>query len=131
MKPIRRGTDEFLHRDCSRAERRFRRVPLDGQARGSPQSQTSGRAARIWVTTSGRWWRGHGRTGCIPDSGRLPDVALSWLLAPLYAVTNSFARLDLATAGFRLLAEASWIVGDGEPVRPPDDGLTWDKVTNP
>jgi len=58
-------------------------------------------------------------------------VVLSWLLAPLYAVTNSFARLDLATAGFGLLAEASWIVGDGEPVRPPDDGLTWDKVTTP
>jgi hypothetical protein len=48
-----------------------------------------------------------------------------------FAVKDSFARLDLAPAGFRLLAEASWIVGDSAPARPPDDGLAWDKVTSP
>lgn len=48
-----------------------------------------------------------------------------------FAVKDSFARLDLAPAGFRLLAEASWIAGDSAPGRPPDDGLAWDKVTSP
>jgi len=47
-----------------------------------------------------------------------------------FAVKDSFARLDLALAGFRLLAEASWIVREGGPDGPPDDGLSWDKVTS-
>ena len=47
-----------------------------------------------------------------------------------FAVKDSFARLDLAPAGFRLLAGASWIVRDGGPDDPPDDGPSWDKVTS-
>jgi hypothetical protein len=37
-------------------------------------------------------------------------------------------RLDLAPAGFRLLAQASWIGRDGGPDEPPDDGLSWERV---
>jgi hypothetical protein len=73
-----------------------------------------------------------------------PEVTAQEVLAaaaasqPL-AVKDSFARLDLAPAGFRLLAEASWIVRDAEPAPPaepaepagrPDDGISWDKVTS-
>jgi hypothetical protein len=46
-----------------------------------------------------------------------------------FAVKDSFARLDLAPAGFGLLGEATWIVSDGEPDGLPDDGLSWDEVT--
>ncbi len=48
-----------------------------------------------------------------------------------FAVKDSFARLDLAPAGFRLLAEASWIAREGVPAGPPDDGLTVEQVTSP
>jgi len=48
-----------------------------------------------------------------------------------FAVKDSFARLDLAPAGFGLLGEATWIVRDGEPDGLPDDGLSWDEVTGP
>ena len=47
------------------------------------------------------------------------------------AVKDSFARLDLAPAGFRLLAEASWIARDYRPAGPRDDGLSWGQVTSP
>jgi len=48
-----------------------------------------------------------------------------------FAVKDSFARLDLAPAGFRLLAEASWIGADGAPGGPPEDGRAWEKITSP
>ena len=48
-----------------------------------------------------------------------------------FAVKDSYARLDLAPAGFRLLAEASWIARDGAPEVPPGDGLAWGEVTGP
>lgn len=48
-----------------------------------------------------------------------------------FAVKDSFARIDLAPAGFGLLGEATWIVRDGEPDGLPDDGLSWDEVTGP
>jgi hypothetical protein len=65
-----------------------------------------------------------------------PEVTAAEVLAAAapgqpFAVKDSFARLDLARAGFRLLAEASWIAREGLPGGPPDDGLRWDKVTSP
>ena len=48
-----------------------------------------------------------------------------------FAVKDSFARLDLAPAGFRLLAAASWIGADGAPGGPPEAGRAWEKVTSP
>lgn len=93
---------------------------------------------RLWSST------GH-RVRFYPNAITLrPEVTAPEVLAapvpsqPL-AVKDSFARLDLAPAGFRLLAEASWIArehGPHEPHEPhgqgpPDDGLSWDKVTSP
>jgi hypothetical protein len=49
-----------------------------------------------------------------------------------FAVKDSFARLDLAPAGLRLLVEANWIGRDGGPDEAPDDdGLSWRTVTSP
>jgi hypothetical protein len=48
-----------------------------------------------------------------------------------FAVKDSFARLDLAPAGFGLPGEATWIVRDGEPDGLPDDSLSWDEITGP
>jgi hypothetical protein len=65
-----------------------------------------------------------------------PEVTATEALAAAapsqpFAVKDSFARLDLAPAGFGLLGEASWIARDGGPGGLPDDGLSWDKVTRP
>ena len=60
-----------------------------------------------------------------------PEVLAAAAPSQPFAVKDSFARLDLAPAGFGLLAEASWIVRDGGPDGLPDDGLSWDKVTTP
>ena len=86
--------------------------------------------SRLWTST------GHGLR-FYPNAVTLdPGVTEAEVLAAAapsgpFAVKDSFARLDLAPAGFRLLAEASWIVRDGGPDGPPDDGLSWDKVTSP
>ena len=48
-----------------------------------------------------------------------------------FAVKDSFARLDLGPAGFRPLAEATWIGCDGGPQGPPDGGSSWERVTAP
>jgi hypothetical protein len=56
-----------------------------------------------------------------------PEVLAAAATARPFAVKDSFARLDLAPAGFRLLTEASWIARDGAP----DGSLSWDTVTSP
>jgi len=61
----------------------------------------------------------------------VPEVLAAAAPSQPFAVKDSFARLDLAPAGFRLLAEASWIVRDRAPGGQPDDGLSWDKITSP
>lgn len=65
-----------------------------------------------------------------------PEVTASEALAAAeqsgpFAVKDSFANLDLGAAGFGLLGEASWIVREGEPDRPPHDDRSWDEVTAP
>jgi hypothetical protein len=60
-----------------------------------------------------------------------PEVLAAGVPSQPFAVKDSFARLDLAPAGFGLLGEASWIVRDGGPDGLPDDDLSWDKVTSP
>jgi hypothetical protein len=65
-----------------------------------------------------------------------PEVTAAEVLASAdpfqpFAVKDSFARLDLASAGFRLLAEASWIVRDPGQDAPQDDSLCWDRVASP
>lgn len=60
----------------------------------------------------------------------VPEVLAAAAPSQPFAVKDSFARLDLAPAGFRLLSEASWIVRDGGPDGPPDEGLSWGKVTS-
>lgn len=64
------------------------------------------------------------------------EVLAAWLgtgAAPSgpFAVKDSFARLDLAPAGFKLLAEASWIGADDAPAGPPGESQAWEKVTSP
>lgn len=58
-----------------------------------------------------------------------PEVLAAAGSSQPFAVKDSFARLDLAPAGFRLLAQASWIVREGGG--PPDDDLSWEIVTSP
>jgi hypothetical protein len=87
-------------------------------------------SSRLWTST-------RHRLRFYPNAITLhPEVTEPELLAAAapswpFAVKDSFARLDLAPVGFRLLAEASWIARDSGPDAPPDDGLTWDKVTSP
>jgi hypothetical protein len=86
--------------------------------------------SRLWVSA------GH-RLRFYPNVVTLgPGVTEAEVLAAAarpgpFAVKDSFARLDLAPAGFRLLAEASWIGADGAPAGPPGDGPAWDTVTRP
>lgn len=66
----------------------------------------------------------------------LPEVTAPEVLAAAkpsgpFAVKDSFARLDLASAGFGLLGEASWIAREGGPDGLPDDNLPWEGVTQP
>jgi hypothetical protein len=89
-------------------------------------------------TFSSRLWtsKGH-RLRLYPNAITLhPGVTEPEVLAAAsppepFAVKDSFARLDLGLAGFRLLAEASWIARDGARDRPPDEGLSWERVTRP
>ena len=59
-----------------------------------------------------------------------PEVLAAAAASGAFAVKDSFARLGLAPAGFRVLAEASWIARDRAPDRPPD-GPSWRRVTSP
>ena len=85
-------------------------------------------SSRLWSSTRHRL-RFYPNAITLRPEVTAPEV----LAAPSqpFAVKDSFARLDLAPAGFRLLAEASWIVRDARQDGPPDDGLSWDKVTSP
>ena len=60
-----------------------------------------------------------------------PEALAAAVPSRPFAVKDSFARLDLAQAGFGLLGEASWIVCDGGPDGRPPGGLSWDEVTGP
>jgi hypothetical protein len=90
--------------------------------------------SRLWTST-------RHRLRFYPNAITLrPDVTAAEVLAAAgtvpsqpFAVKDSFARLDLASAGFRLLAEGSWIVRDGGPdgpVEPPGHRLSWERVTS-
>jgi len=95
-------------------------------------------SSRLWTSTQHR-------LRCYPNAITLrPDVTEPEVLAatakvppqPL-AVKDSFARLDLAAAGFRLLAEGSWIAryggpdGPDGPGAPPGHRMSWGRVTSP
>jgi hypothetical protein len=99
---------------------------------------------RLWTST-------RHRLRFYPNAITLrPDVTAAEVLAAAatvpslpFAVKDSFARLDLASAGFRLLAEGSWIVRDDGPDgpdgldapdgpgEPPGHSLSWERVTSP
>ena len=86
-------------------------------------------SSRLWSSTRHRL-RFYPNAITLRPEVTAPEVLAAAAPSQPFAVKDSFARLDLAPAGFRLLAEASWIVGDGGPDGPPDDGLSWDKVTS-
>ena len=85
--------------------------------------------SRLWTST------GH-RLRFYPNAVTLhpevtgPEVLAAAEASRAFAVKDSFARLDLAPAGFRLLAEASWIARDGAPDGRPDESLSWHRVTS-
>lgn len=87
-------------------------------------------SSRLWTST-------RHRLRFYPNAITLhPGVTETEVLAAAgpsrpFAVKDSFARLDLAPAGFRLLAEASWIAREDVPAGPPPDGLTLEPVTSP
>ena len=87
-------------------------------------------SSRLWTST---WHRLLFYPNAITLHPGVTGPELLAVAAPSrpFAVKDSFARLDLAPAGFRLQAEASWIARDGGPGTPPDDGLNWEKVTSP
>ena len=87
-------------------------------------------SSRLWSSTRHRL-RFYPNAITLRPEVTAPEVLAAAAPCQPFAVKDSFARLDLAPAGFRLLAEASWIVRDGGPDGPPDDGLCWDKVTSP
>jgi hypothetical protein len=60
----------------------------------------------------------------------VPEVLAAASVSRPFAVKDSFARLDLAPSGFRLLTGASWIAC-AAPARPADDGLDWDVISSP
>ncbi|HEX8006059.1 MAG TPA: hypothetical protein VF482_06480, partial [Trebonia sp.] len=87
-------------------------------------------SSRLWSSTRHRL-RFYPNAITLRPEVTAPEVLAAAAPFQPFAVKDSFARLDLAPAGFRLLTEASWIVRDGAPAGPPDDRLSWDKVTSP
>jgi hypothetical protein len=87
--------------------------------------------------SAGLWSSARHRVRFYPNAITLrPEVTAAQVLAGAdpsrpFAVKDSFARLDLAPAGFRLLTEASWIVRDSSQDGSADNGLSWDRVTSP
>jgi hypothetical protein len=88
-------------------------------------------SSRLWTSTRHRL-RFYPNAITLRPEVTAPEVLTAADSSRPFAVKDSFARLDLARARFRLLAQASWIVREaGRPAGPPDDGLSWDKVTSP
>jgi hypothetical protein len=96
------------------------------RSHGYPGTFTS----RLWASTRHRL-RFYPNAITLHPEVTEPEILAAATPSGPFAVKDSFARLDLAPAGFRLLAEASWIAGDEGPDEPPDSGLSWDKVTSP
>lgn len=95
------------------------------RAHGHPGTFSS----RLWTSTAHRLRLYPHAITLHPETGA-PEVLAAAAAARPFAVKDSFARIDLAPAGFRVLAEASWIARDGAPAGP-DGGLSWDAVTSP
>jgi hypothetical protein len=83
-------------------------------------------SSRLWTSTAHRL-RLYPHAITLHPETAAPEVLAVAATARPFAVKDSFARLDLAPAGFRLLTEASWIARDGAP----DGSLSWDTVTSP
>lgn len=86
-------------------------------------------SSRLWTSTA-HCLRLYPHAITLHPETAAPEVLAAAATARPFAVKDSFARLDLAPAGFRLLAEASWIARDGAPAEP-DGGLSWETVTSP
>jgi hypothetical protein len=87
-------------------------------------------SSRLWTSTRHRL-RLYPNAITLRPGVTAPEALQAAASSRPFAVKDSFARLDLAPAGFRLLAEASWIARNVGPGGPPDDGLSWGKVTSP
>jgi hypothetical protein len=96
------------------------------RSHGYPGTFTS----RLWTSTRHRL-RFYPNAITVHSEVTEPEVLAAAAPPGPLSVKDSFARLDLTPPGFWLLAEASWIAGDGEPDGPPDDGLSWATVTSP
>ena len=87
-------------------------------------------SSRLWISTRHRLL-------FYPNAITLhPEVTETEVLAAAtpsqsFAVKDSFARLDLTPAGFRLLTEASWIARESVPAGPPADGPALEQITSP
>jgi len=84
---------------------------------------------RLWTSTRHRVRFYPNAITLAPEASARDVLALAPPAQP-FAVKDSFARLDLALAGFRVIAEGSWIARDGLPGRPADS-QSWDEVTSP
>lgn len=84
--------------------------------------------SRLWISTRHRL-RFYPNAITLCPEVTAPEVLTAADQSRPFAVKDSFARLDLAQARFRLLAQASWIVR--EAGGPPDGDLSWEMVTSP
>jgi hypothetical protein len=86
--------------------------------------------SRLWTST-GHGVRFYPNVITVRPEAAVPEVLAATAPSRPLAVKDSFARLDLAPAGFLLLAEASWIAFVHGADGPPDDGPSWDTVASP
>jgi hypothetical protein len=98
-------------------------------------------SSRLWTSTRHRL-RFYPNAITLRPEATVAEVLAAAAAVPSqpFAVKDSFATLDLAPAGFRLLAEGGWIVRDGgpdsrdgldEPAEPPDHRPRWERVASP
>ncbi|MFI5778073.1 hypothetical protein [Nocardia sp. NPDC051570] len=84
------------------------------------------------------WTSAHRTPPLYPDAVTLgPQVAAGDILAridretPGASIKDSFARLDLADAGFRVLFEAQWIFRPADRPPPAAPEQPWSRVNSP
>jgi len=85
-------------------------------------------SARLWISARHDLEFYPNAVSLCPDVTAREAVAAR-ALSGRYAVKDSFARLDLAAEGLRLLFEAEWIACSSPPAGPGDPDLSWDAVT--